>query len=475
MADDGRQSRLRIALAKGPDFGAGILLSPSTRQPALIINNDLPTSLLGLTGLTVPRALNGGVISSDPAPINSEELAQERFQDLIDYDLASFKIRSLVPTFFQTFIWGQLVIYLLVLLVWKGKLGSEHTRGRWLDLARVVAVTAASVPAATFLANILPWWRSSQPMIAIVAAVALWTAIIAVLALAGPWGRSALGPVMVVSTVTVLVIGLDVMTGSRLQLSSLMGLQPAIGGRYFGMGNVPFALFATSAVLIATVVANAFLTAGRRRAAAWSVALILGAALVVNGAPMWGADAGGPLALPVAIAFFVLTLLGIKVTLRRWLLLLLGTGVVFLAVAFLDSLRPPDQQSHLGMFAESILDGTALDIVIRKAEQNWGVLTTNYSMTFLVPFALAFVIYVLARETSGGSRALQRSLQRSFDRFPALRPGLLTLLVALTLGFFVNDSGVAIPAVGATIAVPLLIAINVWVLRHEVVAPVDEP
>ncbi|HHU10859.1 MAG TPA: hypothetical protein GXZ60_12730 [Intrasporangiaceae bacterium] len=471
MADDGRQSRLRIALAKGPDFGAGILLSPSTRQPALIINNDLPTSLLGLTGLTVPRALNGGVISSDPAPINSEELAQERFQDLIDYDLASFKIRSLVPTFFQTFIWGQLVIYLLVLLVWKGKLGSEHTRGRWLDLARVVAVTAASVPAATFLANILPWWRSSQPMIAIVAAVALWTAIIAVLALAGPWGRSALGPVMVVSTVTVLVIGLDVMTGSRLQLSSLMGLQPAIGGRYFGMGNVPFALFATSAVLIATVVANAFLTAGRRRAAAWSVALILGAALVVNGAPMWGADAGGPLALPVAIAFFVLTLLGIKVTLRRWLLLLLGTGVVFLAVAFLDSLRPPDQQSHLGMFAESILDGTALDIVIRKAEQNWGVLTTNYSMTFLVPFALAFVIYVLARETSWGSRALQRS----FDRFPALRPGLLTLLVALTLGFFVNDSGVAIPAVGATIAVPLLIAINVWVLRHEVVAPVDEP
>lgn len=464
MADDGRQSRLRIALAKGPAFGAGVLMSPSTRQPALIVNNDLTTSLLGLTGLQVPRGINGGVISSDPAPVNSEELAQERLQDLTDYDLSSFKIRSLVPTFFQTFIWGQLVIYLLVLLVWKGKLGSTDTRGRWLGLARVVAISAASVPAATFLANLIPWWRSNWPMLAIVGAVALWTTVIAVVALAGPWGGTALGPVAVVATVTVLVIGIDVMTGSRLQLSSLMGLQPAIGGRYFGMGNVPFALFVTSAVFLATVVANFFLTRGRRHAAAWSVGLILVAALVVNGAPIWGADAGGPLSLPVAIAFFILTILGIKVTVRRWLLLFLGTGVVFLTIAFLDSLRPLEKQSHLGRFIESMLDGSAVDIVIRKAQQNWGVLTSNYSMTVLVPFALAFVIYVLARETSWGSRALQRS----FDRFPALRPGLLATLVVLTVGFFVNDSGVAIPAVGATIAVPLLIAINVWVLRHEV-------
>src|SRR5690606_1854510 len=41
MSDDGRESRLRIALAKGPSFGAGVLLSPSTRQPALVVNNDL--------------------------------------------------------------------------------------------------------------------------------------------------------------------------------------------------------------------------------------------------------------------------------------------------------------------------------------------------------------------------------------------------------------------------------------------------
>lgn len=468
MADDGRESRLRIALAMGPDFGAGTLHSPSTRQPGLIVNNDLTTSVLALTGLEIPRGINGGVITSEPDPVNSEELAQERWQDLVDYDQASYKIRTLVPTFFQVFVYGQLVIYLLVLLVWKGKLGHHETRDRWLGAARVVAICAAAVPAATFLANIIPWWRTSWPMLAIVAAVATWTAIIAVMALSGPWGLSALGPVAVVSLVTVLVIGIDVMSGSRLQLSSLMGLQPAIGGRYFGMGNVPFALFVTSAIFFATVVANHFLTAGRRVAAAVSVGVILTIALVVNAAPMWGADAGGPLSLPVAIAFFVLTLLGIQLTWKKWLGLFVATGVIFLTVAFLDSLRPIEQQSHLGRFFETLLDGNAWDIVFRKAQQNWNVLTGNYTLTLLVPFALAFVIYVLARETSWGSRALQRS----FDRFPALRPGLLTTLVALTIGFFVNDSGVAIPAVGATIVVPLLIAINVWVLRNE---PDEEP
>ncbi|MCA1782594.1 MAG: hypothetical protein LC679_10595 [Intrasporangiaceae bacterium] len=471
MADDGTQSRLRMAVATGPGFGAGLLLSPSTRQPGLVVNNDLTSSVLGLTGLEVPRSVNGGVLTSEAAPVNSEELAQERLQDLVDYDLASHKIRSLVPPFFQAFVYGQLVIYALVLLVWKGKLGSRETRGRWLGLARVVAISAAAVPAATFLANLIPWWRTSWPMLAVVVSVATWTAIIAVLALCGPWGSSGLGPVAVVSAVTVLVLGIDVMTGSRLQLSSLMGLQPAIGGRYFGLGNVPFALFITSAIFLATVVANAYLTRGRRKAAAWAAGLILTAALIVNGAPMWGADAGGPLSLTPAIAFLVLTILGIKITWQRWILLFAATGAIFLSVAFLDSLRPLESQSHLGRFIGSISDGNALDIIVRKAEQNWNVLTGNYTLTLLVPFALAFVIYVLARETSWGSRALQRS----FDRYPALRPGLLTTLLALTVGFFVNDSGVAIPAVGATIAVPLLIAINVWVLRQELLIPNDAP
>ena len=48
-------------------------------------------------------------------------------------------------------------------------------------------------------------------------------------------------------------------------------------------------------------------------------------------------------------------------------------------------------------------------------------------------------------------------MQRSYDQAPTLRAGLIALLVMLTIGFLINDSGVAIPAVGATLAVPLIV------------------
>ena len=112
---------------------------------------------------------------------------------------------------------------------------------------------------------------------------------------------------------------------------------------------------------------------------------------------------------------------------------------------------------------QAILDGDALDIVVRKGEQNLRILTGNMPLTLLVPAALAFVIYVLARPTSWGSR----SLQHAFDSVPTLRPGLIGLLVTLTIGFLINDSGVAIPAVGATVAVPLIVSVAVRSLVDE--------
>ena len=48
-----------------------------------------------------------------------------------------------------------------------------------------------------------------------------------------------------------------------------------------------------------------------------------------------------------------------------------------------------------------------------------------------------------------------------------MRPGLIALLVTMTIGFAINDSGVAIPANGAIIAVPLIIAVAVRALEDE--------
>jgi hypothetical protein len=229
------------------------------------------------------------------------------------------------------------------------------------------------------------------------------------------------------------------------------------------MGNPTFALFATATILLATAVSSWLVAAGRRREAAAAVAVLGGFALVVDAAPFWGADGGGPPALLPGIVYLVLAVLGLRMTWRRVLLIALSVVVVFFAVAGLDWLRAPESRTHLGRFVQAMIDGTAGDIVVRKAQQNVEILLGNAPLTLLVPAALVFVIVILARPTSWGSRALQRS----FEQAPTLRAGLVALLVTLTIGFLVNDSGVAIPAVGATLAVPLIVSVSASHLLEE--------
>lgn len=462
LSDAGRTERLRLLAAQGPHYPSGTLESPSTRQPGLAQAADLTVTLMAAAGVPVPDQLGGAALRRIPAPDNSEAQARDRLRSLVDYDQASHEVHALVPPFFNTFVIAQVVIYALVLLVWKRDYGSTGQRLRMLRLVRRVAVCAAAVPAATFLANLLPWWRFPVPMLAVVLCVGLFVAVIAALALLGPWARTLMGPLAVVSAATMVVLAGDVVTGSRLQLSSLMGLQPVVGGRYYGMGNTTFALFATSTLLLCIAVSHHLVRAGRQRAAAVAVAGIGLAAVVVDGAPFWGADGGGPPALLPGVAFLVLSILQVRITWRRAAAIAAGTVALFLLVGVLDWLRPVESRSHLGRFVQAVLDGGALDIVTRKLDQNLSILVSSW-MTPLVPIALAFVIYVLARPTSWGSRALQRA----FDQAPTLRPGLVALLVTLSIGFAVNDSGVAVPANGATIAVPLIIAASVRVLEEE--------
>ncbi len=463
LADAGRSERLRLVLARGPHFGPGTLVSGSTRQVGLAQSPDLTATVLASVGVPVPDAVAGAPLTDDPAPDNSERRARDRLTSLRDLDEASHDVHGLVEPFFQVFAYGQLVVYLLVLLVWKGRIGSEATRATVLTRVRVLAVAAAAVPVSTFLANLVPWWRFPIEMLAVVATVLAFVAVIAGAALRGPWARWPLGPMAFVSGVTAAVLAVDVITGSRLQLSSLMGLQPVVAGRFYGMGNPTFALFGTATLLLAVAVSSALVLRRANLAAAIAVGVIGFAALVVDAAPFWGADLGGPPALLPAVVYLVLAILGVRMTWRRWLLVAGAVVVVFFAVAGADWLRAPADRTHLGRFIQAIIDGTAGDIVTRKAEQNLEILRSNAPLTLLVPAALLFVAYVLARPTSWGSRALQRS----YDNAPTLRPGLVALFLMLAIGFAVNDSGVAIPAVGATLAIPLIVSASVGYLLEE--------
>ena len=92
---------------------------------------------------------------------------------------------------------------------------------------------------------------------------------------------------------------------------------------------------------------------------------------------------------------------------------------------------------------------------MRKLETNVDLLLGPERAALLVPVVLVAVIWVLALP---GSAAGQR-VQPLMSAYPGLRVGLIGLVVALTVGFLLNDSGTAIPAAAALVLAPALLVL----------------
>jgi hypothetical protein len=455
---------LQLLAARGPvptggQFSRSLLGSSSTRQDGLAQSTDLLPTVL--TALSVP--VPDEAVGSPLVPVDRGGTAASRLARVTDLDAAAQAIRPIVTWFFDGLVLAQLLLYGSATRMLRRL--SDHrppARGRLLRGLRRTAVVFASVPAATFLANLVPWWRAGLPWLALTAAVAAFTLPICLPALLGPWRDALLGPFGVVGGLTAAVLAIDVATGSNLVRSSLMGVQPVVAGRFYGLSNPGFALFATGALLLAIAVADAAVRAGRRTHAVVAVVAIGVVTTVIDGFPGLGSDFGGPPAIIPGFAVLALLVAGTRVTWQRGLAVAAVTVAVLVVLSVADWLRPASQRTHLGRFVQTAIDGGAWPVLRRKVLQNLDILFSSW-LSALLPFAIAFVVLVLARPLPWGVRPLQLA----YDRSPVLRAGLIALAVVLGIGFAVNDSGTAIPAVAATLAIPLLIAVSCRALELD--------
>lgn len=465
LADSGLTPHLQVLSMQGntppgtvparhPD---ALLGSSSTRQDGLVQVTDLMPTVLQLVGSTPPTDLPGATILPQPG---TPAAVDDRQRALLDLDAAATHIQDMVPPFFNGLVIAQILLYGAGVVVLRKEWGGPEGRRRVLAVLRRVAIVFASVPVSTFLANLVPWWRAEHKLATIVAVVCVFVAVISTGALFGPWRDRRLGPLGFVGGVTAGVLAVDIATGSQLQTSSLMGLQPLVGGRFYGLGNVQFALFASGSLMLACSLADALLNLGRRWLAVATVTLIGLIAVGIDGTPGLGSDFGGPPAMIPAFLLLALLVAGVKITVRRVLLIGLVTVVSVAGLSLIDWLRPPAERTHLGRFVETVLEGGAWNVIARKAIQNWDILTSSV-LTVLVPFGAIFIAVILMRPVAWGAPALQRTYEAS----PTLKHGLISLLVLLAIGFAVNDSGTVVPAIGAVLVIPLLIAASVRTLE----------
>jgi hypothetical protein len=472
--NDGR-AQLHVGIASGPGFTEPRwLTSASTGRAPFVQLIDVAPTVLAALGLERTASMNGQPLQSeDERPPLAEAIPLlERANTA-----ASVHYRS-TGAFFIGLVLLNAAVVGLGLLVAGGRRRDRAPRPageRLRGAVRPVALGAAAVPVASYLAGLLPWERAGVPRLALAGSVLLAAAAVLAVAALGPWRRHRLGPPAAVLVITLGTLVGDVLTGSTLELNGLLGYDPIVAGRFTGYGNLGFGLLGVSALLLTAALATA---AGRRapagRARVATAAVVLGAGaltVLVVGAPALGRDFGGVLAALPGFLLLAMLLTGTRVTVTRMAAVLALAVAAVGSLAFVDWLRPPSERSHLGRFVEQLLTGEAWTVVSRKAEANLGILFGS-PLAWLLPVALVAAVWLVRPAGGRWGGWVQRWLPGPLrgpgllrgrrDLLPAgdlavLRAGLLAAALSLALGAAANDSGVALPATAAALLVPLLV------------------
>ncbi len=441
---------LTVATMRAPSVEPGLLRSASTRRNGFVLLADVAPTILDLTGLPRDKDMSG---SPFVAKTVTRDAAARRAYLISESKAGAFRDRVRGPVVLAYTI-IQAVLVIGAWLVLRQRRGPK-SRG----LVRYAALATLGFVPAVYLSRRIAFQDKSTLMFGLALGIA-GLVLGALYALVGR--RMRYGPIMLaLGAIVALQIG-DVVTGARLQFGSAFGYSATIGVRVAGLGNISYAFLSSAAVLLAGLVAH--LIGGRR--GAYVAIAILATALVIDIAPFWGADFGGILSMVPAFGVMGALLLGIHIRVRLRTVVIAGiaTFLVLVVMAAIDLSRPTADQTHVGRLISSIGDkgpDKLFSVIGRKLDQNIVTLTNSDWRPNLI------IGLVLVGFLAWSSR---RWLRRIVDVIPEYRATLIGFALLAFLGYALNDSGIAIPAVMFTV----LTATLVWLVLTDAVQHADD-
>lgn len=439
--------RLAAVAVRAPGVPAGLLRSGTTERTGFVQIMDVAPSVLALLGVEAPATMRGRPAAV--ADLSGDAESRRRF--LVDADTAAaFRSEIQTPV-------ALLLVALATALVVAAGIALLRPRGAAPLVAEWTALVTLAFLPVVYLSRAVPFPDLGAP--AYWAFLAVGTVALAAVAHA-VGGRLRWPPAVMLVAVSVLVLAADVTGGTPLQFNGALGFSPEVAGRFVGFGNAGYAIFAAGALVLAVVVARG----GRRRDRVLAIAILL-AAIVVDGAPMWGADVGGVLSVVPAFAVAGWRVAGRRLRVRTVLLALGATGVAVVAAVVVDLSRPATSQTHLARLVRQVQGeggGELVDTVVRKLLLNLSSFTSG-------PFRWLFPVVVI-----GGvalwwlpGRVVPTAV-RSLDPTGALRLGFPLLLV---LGFALNDTGILVPALMLLVLIGVLVPDAVRAAAEEPAGP----
>jgi hypothetical protein len=414
---------LLIALEKPPPAenaalavgiaGAGFdgdLTSDSTRLDGYVLSTDLAPTILERFGVGVPAGMSGQPIRSDGGvdPASVESLGARMS--------AIPKRRGPVVGF--------------ALLAWFVLLGlaAAVTRGRLARPGvRLAGLAIVYLPLVLLIGAALEPSQGVEQLLTIFGAPLLAAATLAALG-----GYRALA---VASALTVVAYAIDMVAGSPLTSLALLGPNPGLGVRFYGIGNELEALLAVLVVAGTGAALTGFRPglAPRPAIAAFLAVGLLSAFVFAAG--RFGADVGAAIVLPLGAAVAAAVIAG-----RRRRAVLLAIAAPFAAVgalALVDLLSGAD--AHL---TRSVLDAGGFDQLAQVAQRRLQLSAHSFARPVVfvfLPLLAAVGLFAFLRRDRISDWLRGRA---------AMRAGLAGALAATLVGTLANDSGALLLEIG---------------------------
>ena len=389
----------------------GNLTSDTTRTNGYVLSTDVAPTILEFFGLGVPDQMTGQAIRSegsvDPGAIESlgarMAVVSHRRGPVIGLSLLAWVLAAL-----------------LLVAVSRGALARVAVR--------LLGLSVVYLLLALLLAAALEWSQYAEMALVMVAAPAF-----AALTLAALHDYRALA---VAAGLTVVAYALDAIAGSPLSALSLLGPNPGLGVRFYGIGNE---LEASLAVLIVGGIGAGLagffprLSPGRCAAAFLVIGLVF-AGIFASGE--FGADVGAAIDFPIGVAVAAVVVTGGRA--RRIALVVLVPVIVLVLLALADLVTGAN--SH---FTRSVLDAGGLhslgDTAQRRLEQTANSFARPVLLVVLPLVAILAVVAWLRRATLAGW----------VRDVPAMRAALLGAVAATIVATLANDSGALLLEIGA--------------------------
>ncbi len=401
-SSDQRDGQLLWSAVAGLPGGQGReLTSQTTNERGLIASIDIAPTILAHLGIATPAEIRGKSIEAD-GTLNAS-------------GLRAFvaRIRVLGGRRLSTlgFLLGAWALLLALCSPWPRARARAMRVG---GLGVLWAPVAVLVPAA-FLPS---------------AAVEYLTVTLLCLVLGAAsdllirWPRAMLAPAIV----GVLALTVDALAHTQLLVRSMLGPNPILGARFYGIGNE---VKSGLAVLVLAGLAGALHPATRGRRAVLATVCIGGLLAAVEGSARIGAGVGGVILVSAGFAVAAVSLAGGALTRTRAIVVLASPLLALVALAVLDLLSAHGSGHYTGSILHASSAGELRDVIVRRYKAAWGELH-NHAMPVATALALACTVFsIRSRERLLGPVAGD----------PGWFAVLLGGLTAGVVGAFSEDSG----------------------------------